>query len=445
MTVYVMDSASVSDVRVKTDKAFPVVLAALFVLVYVQGYLERFALSPPVVKSLIEAPVFLILMHLINRGVWQPAPGFFLIVLYLVWAVASAIFHGDPMSMAFLYVRYVLYAYILFVAVWTTPLTQTAVMRINTVIAALFVFQITASAYEVFVRGERIEAHVGALFAGGGQLATEFPLFALALTVSFYLFWRPNPLLLVLSWAFFLVGYASGKRAIYFLGPFLYVCILVWYVIRVRTLQALKRSAAGILVFLCLTPLLLLGVSRSHGISDSHWRRPLERITYALDAATQYTTAGSQGGRTTGRTATNQRVLATLWSEDIETVVFGWGPLATRIGAEERYEKLMITYGICGWAQDVICIGWPGMLIYVLFQLRIFLCLRSCGLQKYSGYWMAIRFGAEIGFFTIMLGYISYSSSVITGGHLSYVCLYLLALLTSPQHRHIVQNASGTA
>lgn len=437
-----MENSDVSNVRVKTDTAFPIVLGSLFVLVYVQGYLERIGVAPHVVKALIEAPVVLILLHLLNRGVRQFAPGFLLIVAHVVWATASAIFHGDGMVATCLYIRYVLYAYVVFVAVWTTPLTRTSIMCVNTVVAALFILQIVASAHDVFVRGERIEAHVGALFASGGALATEFPLFAMALTVSFYLFWRGNPLLVVLAWAFLLVGYASGKRAIYFLGPVLYVGILGWYVLRTRTLGALKRFAGGILVFLCLAPLLLLGVSMSHGISHSRWNRPLERIIYALDVAAQYNTAYDHAGRTAGRTATSRRVLATLWDEDKETVLFGWGPLAVRIGQEQRYEKLAITYGICGWAQDVICLGWPGMLIYLLFQLRMFSHLWSCPSPRYDGYWMAVRFGVEVGFVVIMVSYISYSSSVITGGHLSYVYFYLLALLTSPQHQSIIQSAS---
>ena len=449
MLAYEMESSDVSDVRIKTDAAFPPALGGLFVVVYVQGYLERIGVPPHVVKILVEAPVLAIFLHVVNRGVRQCAPGFLLIAAYVVWTIASAIYHGDGMVATCLYVRYVVYAYLVFVAVWTTPLTHTSVRCINAVIVTLFVFQIVASAHEVFVRGERVEAHVGALFTSGGALATEFPLFAMALTVSFYLFWRGNPLLLVLAWAFFLVGYASGKRAIYFLGPVLYAGILVWYVLRTRTLGALKRFAGGILVFLCLAPLLLLGFSMSHGISHRQWNRPLERVSYALDAAARYNAAYDRAGRTIGRTATSRHVLATLWSEDKETVLFGWGPRAVRIGEERRYEKLTITYGICGWAQDVICLGWPGMLIYLLFQLRMFSYLWFCPSPRYDGYWMAVRFGVEVGFVVIMLSYIAYSSSVITGGHLSYVYFYLLALLTSPVHRSLLRNASqneaGTA
>lgn len=428
--------------HVKTDRAFGIVLAALFFLVYTQGYIGRIGVPGNLVKMAIEIPVFVIMLHLINRGDRNLAPGFFLIVLYVIWTVLSAIYNGDGMGHAFLYCRYVVYAYIVFAAVWATPLTRTAIVRINTIIALLFILQIVASVHEVFVRGERIEAHVGSLYADGGALAAEFPLLAMALTVPFYLYWRGNPLLLVLSWAFLLVGYASGKRAIYFLGPFLYVCILGWYVIRTRTPLALKRSLGGILVFICLAPLLLQGISRSHGIGQSYSSRSLERVAYALNAAVDYTTAERQAGRTTGRTATSRRVFSALLSGKWETNLFGWGPVAARSGGEGRYESLMITYGICGWAQHAICIGWPGMLIYLLFHLRMFLGLRSCAPPKYSGYWMAIRFGAEIGFLVMLISYIGYSVSFPTSGLLSYVYFYLLALLMSPQHRHIVQSAS---
>ena len=440
MAIYAIDSPALADIRVKTDALVPYVLAMLFALLYTQGYLERGGVPRPLVKLMVEMPVFLMMIHLANRGIRQLPPGCALMALYVVWTLVAAIYHGDGAPAALLYGRYVIYAYVVFVTVWSTPLTTSAVRRINRVLVLLFLLQIAASAHEAFVRGERVEAHVGALFADGGALATEFPLFAMALAVPLYLYWRGNPLLLVLSWAFFLVGYASGKRAIYFLGPFLYVCILGWYVLRVRGLQALRRSAGGILVFACLCPLLLLGVSRSHGISHLSLKSTSERVTYALDAAAHYTTGQEQAGRTTGRTATSRRVFATLWGEEMETVLFGWGPRAGRIGEGQRYESLRVTYGICGWARDVICVGWPAMLVYLLFHLRLFFALRSCAAPKYNRYWMALRFGAEIGFCVMLLGYIGYSASWAASGQLSFVYFYLLALLMSPRHRHIISS-----
>lgn len=438
MATCVMPGADTSEVRVKTDDAFGIVLAALFLLVYTQGYLVRVGVPPNVVKMMIELPIFIIMLLLVNRGMQPAAPGGVLIALYVVWTVASTIFSGDGLPLAFLYCRYVVYAYIVFAAVWAMPLTRTAVARINATLILLFLFQIAASAHEVLVQGERVEAHVGALFADGGALATEFPLLAMGLTMPFYFYWRGNPLLLVLSWAFFLVGYASGKRAIYFLGPFLYFCIVGWHVWRARTPQARTRSIWAVAIFVGLVPLLLWGVSRSHGISDYHPKKRWEQVTYALRAMADYTTAEGRAGQTTGRTSTSRRVFSTLVSEKAETILFGHGPSAMREDAK-RYQALMIGYGICGWAQDVICIGWPGMVLYLLFHLLVFHRLRSCALPGDSGYWMAIRFGAEIGFLVLLLSYITYSSSFTTGGQLSYVYFYLLALLMSPQHRHVVQ------
>jgi hypothetical protein len=304
----------------------------------------------------------------------------------------------------------------------------------------LFVLQIAASAHEVFVRGERVEAHVGLLYATGGSLATEFPLLAMGLTVPFYFYYRRNPLLLLLAWAFFLVGYASGKRAIYFLGPSLYFFIFIWYVLRTRTLEGLKQLAWGMVVFGCLVPLVLLGLSHSHGIGQNTATKPLERVVHAVHAAVDYTTAERPTGQSTGRTATNRRVLSTLCDEPWETTLFGRGPSATRVG-REHYGTLMIAYGICGWARDVLCIGWPGMVLYVLFHLCLLRQLHATAPPRGEPYWQALRFGAEISLVVLACVHFSYSDSLSTGGQLTYVYLYLLALLMSPQHRHIVQGA----
>lgn len=439
MTTYLMDNSVLPDVRVKTDEVFAFILGTLFVLVYTQGYIQRIGVPDSMGKLIVETPVFLILLHLINRGRFEPAPGFLLVTLYVVWSAVSAIFNAEGTSATFLYCRYVVYAYLVFAAVWSTPMTRTTVTHLNTLLAVLFIAQIAASGYEVFVRHERVEAHVGALFAGGGSLATEFPLLAMGLTLPFYLCYRRNLLLLLLCWAFFLVGYASGKRAIYFLGPSLYFFILGWYVVRARTTDALKQSLWGTAVFVCMVPLLLLGMSRSHGLGQNEIDKPAERVVQAVKAAVSTSTAQDRAGQTTGRAATSQRVFSMLSSARWDTLLFGWGPSAMR-EEEQRNQNLAIGYGICGWAQDVICIGWPGALIYLLFHLRLFFRLRSCAPPRYSGYWRAIRLGAEIGFPVILLSYIAYSSSVITGGQLSYMYVYLLALLMSPQHRHIIQS-----
>ena len=442
MATYVMDSSpGFSRPRVKTDALFPYVLAALFILVYTQGYMERIGVSRNVVKMTIEVPVFVIILHLINRSGCRPAPGFVLVALYVVWSAVSALFNGDGMYMAFLYCRYVVYAYIVFVAVWSTPLTRRTVIRLNIIVALLFIVQIGASAHEVFVRGERVEAHVGALYADGGGLATEFPLLAMGLTVPFCLYCRKNPLLLLLAWAFFLVGYASGKRAIYFLGPPLYLFLLGWYVFRIRTLHALKQSMWGASVLACLVPFLVQGMSRSHGLGQTYADGPRARVVQAIGSAKGYTMAEGIAGRTTGRTATSRRVFSTLTSGQWEKILFGRGPSAMREGGEGR-DDLMIGYGTCGWARDVICIGWPGMMLYVLFHLCLFHRLRSTVSPKGSPYGLALRFGAEISFTVLAFVYFCYSASLSAGGQLAYVYFYLLALIMSPQHRHIVQSVS---
>lgn len=441
MISHVMKRTDVSGMRVKTDRALGILLAVLFLLVYTQGYVGRMGVPRGIVKMTLEFPVMLMLVHLLNRGVRPLAPGWIFIVLYVMWTILSAIHNDDQVFKAFLYCRYVVYAYIVFAVVWSTPMTLSTIMRINAFIAMLFVFQILASAHEVFVLGERTEAHVGALYAEGGELATEFPLFAMALTMSLYLYYRRNPLLLVLSCAFFLIGYASGKRAIYFFGPGMYFFILGWYALRDRSVAALKGSARAGLVFLCFIPFLLMGVSRSGGIGQSDPSKPREQIAHALNYAIQYMTREHTPGQTAGRVATSRRVISSLLREDKGTVLFGWGPSAA-MGRGGRVDVLMIEYGITGWARDAISIGVPGMVLYVLFHVSLFRQLQRSPPPQCNKYWHALHFGTEVVFVMIMMCYFMYSSIFSAGGgQLSYVYFYLLALLMSPQHRHITAGA----
>ncbi|HPC96830.1 MAG TPA: hypothetical protein PLU87_17930 [Sedimentisphaerales bacterium] len=437
MLAYVIDNPAASEVRVKTDMAFPMVLGVLFFVVYTQGYIERIGVSSAVVKILVETPVFLILMHLINRGVSRWAPGLLWIVMYAIWTMVSAIYNGDSMFVALLYCRYVIYGYVVFAATWSTPLTKTAVTHLNTTIALLFLLQIAASAHEVFVRGERVEAHVGALYADGGAMATEFPLLAMALVVPLYLYYRENPGILVLAWIFFLVGYASGKRAIYLFGPSLYFLILGWHVVEARTWPALRRLLRGSVVFLGLAPLLLFGVTQSKGISLSGPGGIVERTVYAWQRAREYNSREDRSGQTEGRMATSQRVLVSLLQGNEATALFGWGPSAV-MGRGGRFDTLRIAYGITGWTRDAISIGLPGMALYLLFHVCLFQWLRRAGFRARSGYWPALYFGTKAAFGVLLMCHLCYSSSLPTCGQLSYVYFYLVALLASPNHTHLV-------
>ncbi len=436
MKARLLGKAGSSDVHVRSDAVFGVVIGTLFFLVYTKGYMQRIGIPDNIVKIAVEFPVFLILLHLVNRGIWRPAPGFLLIVLYVTWAVLSAVYNGAAVQEAFLYCRYVVYAYIVFAAVWVTPLTRAGVARINLIIVLLFAVQIAASAHEVFLRGERVEAYVGTLNAGGGELATVFPLFAMGLTVPLYLCYRGNPLYLLLSWAFVLVGYASGKRAIYFYAPFLYALILGWHVLKVRTPLAFKRFLCGQLVFVCLVPLLLIGVSRSATIGESASKSTAGRVAYALHAAMDYTRAEGYTGNTRARTATSRRVLNTLAGGDFGVMCFGWGPTAV-MGTGRRFDRLLIDYGITGWSRDVISIGWPGMVFYLLFYLYTYRSLRRHALSSDSTYWQAIRFGVEVSFIVFLICHLTYGTSYAAGGVLSYVYFYFLALAVSPQHEQL--------
>ena len=109
---------------------------------------------------------------------------------------------------------------------------------------------------------------------GGGILATIFPLVALGACMGYYFYVRHSWLVLLLGFSFGIVGFASGKRTIFFVLPIfftLYLClwkVLTRYYTRVLSAQSIARHLAicGIIV----SPIALYGLLNTNfGLRDT--------------------------------------------------------------------------------------------------------------------------------------------------------------------------------
>lgn len=418
------------------------ILAILFILIYVRGTIERFGVPDLVIKYLTELPIVFLVLFTLKRRDWSLAPGWIFVVLFVVWSVISGILSGDGVYQSLLYFRMLVYAYIVFWAVWNADLKSDEVLRLNKLILLLWFIQIVASLYQLFVFGERIESYVGTLSSSSGHPATAFPLFAMSYVMAIYCYQKRSLWLLLLAIAFGIVGFSSGKRSIYFLMPLIYSIIIVWYCLREKSFASIGKMFAPLLIMVLTLPLLTFGLTHSKKFEHLQGRHTIDIIDEAIDVSYEYNYA-ERAGKTTGRISSSLNVLQSLSNSETRMFYFGAGPASLTDVSEKQAQWFYgIEYGIVGWSKDIISVGFPGMIFFISFYVLLWHHLSRRRTDILNDYGKALHFGTHLAFFVYFLMYFFYCNAFVLAGWFTYVHLYFLALVLSPRHQFIFKQAS---
>ena len=290
--------------------------------------------------------------------------------IYLIWVGLAAIYSNDNLYEYYLYTRYfifaILFIYISYNAYDLKKFASFFIKSINLIV----LIQIFATIILLLFEG-RLERNVGTMSSTGGSLATVWPL-----TFTPYFFFRYvvngkwKDLLII--GGLVLIGYASGKRAVYFLIP---ISILIFYlgfignkifVFRIR--NKIRLLSIGFFLFF----ILLLGISRTQSLAQGQGFS-IDSLSNAIGYVGEYSTMESYDGQSTGRLSTTQKAIQGIWSDT--DIFFGKG--LTTFKGEITYSGYNIGYGITGFIRELISIGLPGSIIFILFYLKILFGLRK--------------------------------------------------------------------
>ena len=362
---------------------------------------------------------------------------------YLAWSMLSgAITSGDSIYAGVKYARYTSYAFLLYWMVWNQRFSKRELKIINILLGALFLLQIVASVVRVLFF-ERVEWRVGTMMVSYGELAAVFPLFALCYVMGHYFYVRNSLSVMLIGFSFALVGYASDKRAIFFLMPlFLLVCFAVFFFQKKKINVELVRRFL-IHITLCLfiaLPFWVYGIDSTKGISSGNKKlRFLDKVLYALQYAQEYEQGERGDGGTSGRISTSINVLTNLGSWSSQHILFGRGPrsFTDKSGEREKgawdFKSLGIAYGIVGWSRDTIAVGLPGMFFLVVAYALVFRdIVRFQNIKSLSLQGKAIHFGTVSGFIVLFYTYFFYGGIVVGANPITFVLLFYAALFCSP-------------
>lgn len=400
-------------------------------LVYTQGLWERVFDQNPIVKTLLESTIWIYLLlsvkYLIKK---TPANLWFL--AYLLFSLIIAVVNESGLNAWLKYIRYFAYFYLIYVTLWHTPVTRKQWKVLFNLIVFLVFLQALGAAYNIFVLRERIEGHVGLMSSIGGTTAATYPLFLLNLAIIIFFFHKNHNsefiiLMLIFCLTSFLVGYSSGKRAIYFTFPIFMALtsIISSYSLR-KIAGAYKKLLSLVAIILILSPIYFFGIRSTSGVNYylSGDESRLKVLSSAIEYALDYEEAQSSRGLSIGRSGSTLQVIRN--SLENSTFFFagqGYG----KVKDENTISDLGVGYGIVGITRDIISAGWIVMLITGLIVIKVILTNWSAK----SDLTNVLRI---IILLLFLYTHITYSSDFVVSLKINIMLVLIFAFINSPMH-----------
>ena len=326
---------------------------------------------------------------------------------YLLWTGLISLVFNESILEYYLYSRYFILGFLMMLICFNSNSLK-RLMRSFLKSIDFFVFVQFIACLILFLSLGRLERYVGTMSSSGGSLATVWPLtFAPFFFLRYVVRGRRLDLFLLITLIF--MGYASGKRAVYFLIPVSIFTILIFYLGWGNLLKSKKSFIRVIYSVVFLFVFLLLGISGTESLSQSNGFS-LKSISTAISYAGEYSNQESAiNGESIGRSGSTFNTINGLFNKG--NVLFGNGLKSLK--GEISFSKYDVGYGITGLIRELISLGLVGGLLYLLFFVSLFLRLRSMRSRilkfHYDSdlFWIWILAGT--GLVAILITYVGYS------------------------------------
>lgn len=406
-----------------------IIFTFCLIMVYTQGLWERLFLLPSGTTFIIELPLLFYLFLSLKR-IFKPTPARTLVILFVIVSFLLSLLNGSGVVNWVKYIRFFIYSYLLYASIWNSNLTKIQWNRLIKLSVFLILIQGIGSAFNIFVLGQRVEGHVGLMSSLGGTTATIFPLFVISLVVTLFLFSRrqsrrQNLWFLLLIISSILVGYGSGKRAIYIAVPIFAALVFMISYLYLKKKSSFYAKSIWLLFFVVLSiPIYFFGVTSSRGFNYglSGAESNIEILKEVMNYTQQYESATTQSGETIGRSGTTLQVVANSF-DSFSAFISGYGYGAVK--DESAQSKIGIGYGIVGFTRDIISGGWLVMILTFLFFAKIILTNKST-------HYVVTHVLRMVVLAVFIFSYFTYSSDFVVSLKITFLMLILLVLINSP-------------
>lgn len=408
-------------------------LYIILFLVFTQGFWERYTPIPaqPLLEMFIIGVTLLSYKSILNplcyRLLFVLSVGF-ICSLYTSTSVAY-----------FKSIRFVLYFFFLYDIYGNTQFTISQYLHLLKFLVGLLLLQGIASAIQVFIIGERIEGYVGYMSSLGGSTATTFLVIVLSISMIAllyandrlprkYIYW----ILLCIASAM-LVGYSSGKRAIYFIAPFVifFSILLVRIYIQKNRLKEFRKKIIYIFILIILFfPIYMIGVTSSQFLLSDQVKRNgnnMEIISKAIEYALFYESSEHKGS-STGRSGTTENILKSAFGDAKYFLVgSGFGSYKDGDVAKDRN----VIYGFVGFSRDVFAGGIIFAILMAIWFVKVIMYHNNRETDPFS---VTLRYMI---LFAFLFTHFTYSSDYTTHLKLTSLLIVILPVINSKEYAHI--------
>lgn len=406
-------------------------LKIIFFLTFTQGLFQTLGVPFGILKIIQEAYIviaFLIFFKFRRNRIKYGI----LVFIYILIALVSSVYNDNSIISAILYSRFHFYALLIFLLASTYDWKFHEIESQYKFMKKLFILQILYAIYEIFILQDIQEEIVGTITISGGELATIIPLVGLCFFFSEYLY-KSKKIPLLLCAGLILIGFASAKRGIVFYFPITLLIIYFLYM-QINKISKYKRLPQVILVSIAAIIVFFIGISNSQSLNYDG----SANTNYAIEYASNYTTATSYDGKIIGRIGASLETLARTGQNGLKDWI-GFGP-EILMGKSGDFELYKIDYGIVGWSKEVLSLGWLGMLFYLLLYFKMFRYIYKNRIvffkTIYSQYYLSF-----LSFFIVfVLMFFTYSVTFsVSGTLLFYFTLFTGILYSKIRANKIIQ------
>lgn len=417
---------------------FNLLLLILF-FIFTQGMWERILVIGSLIAQLFLELViitFIIYQFKIPKSI----PGKHLLIVLILSGIFSGLYNGNGIFETFMFLRYFIYGILIYYQLYYYHLGTERWIKLFKFLFFLITLQGIGAFYNIFILGERVEGYVGLMSSLGGTTATSFPLLVSSIVLLVFLFSKKTTKLsisitLILFMSVFLVGFSSGKRAIYFVIPLFFVFIFFLSFLKIGSKSFFKKNFFMFtIMFVLFIPLILFGVNESRGLNYglSGNENSVQIIKNAFSYAEEYESKTADGV-TIGRSNTTEKIITKI-EEDTDFLLFGNG--YNTINDEAELFRLGVGYGIVGLTRDIVS---AGVIFAILVVFLILILIYGNKYKIRDNFSSSLRIILIFVFFFV---HFSYSSDFTSHLKLTSIIFILMSLINSPVHQESYKEIS---
>ena len=400
---------------------------------FTQGFWERY--TPIPAQPLLE--MFIIGITLLSyKSVLNPLCYRLLFVLSVGFICSL---YTSTSVAYFKSIRFVLYFFFLYDIYRNTQFTISQYLHLLKFLVGLVFLQGIASVIQVFIIGERIEGYVGYMSSLGGSTATTFLVIVLSISMVVLLYANDRLPRKYIYWVLLciasvmLVGYSSGKRAIYFIAPAVIVVsiFLTRFNINRERLREFRKKVNSIGVFaILLFPVYMIGITSSQFLLSDKLKRNgsnMEILSATLDYVLYYE-SGEHQGSSTGRSGTTENILKSTFADAKYFFVgSGFGSYKDEDVAKDRN----VMYGFVGFSRDVFAGGIIFAILMAVWFVKAIMYHNNRELDPFS---VTLRYMI---LFAFLFTHFTYSADYATHLKLTSLLIVILPVINSKEYAHI--------